>query len=152
MRNEGYISLKDTAAIQPPEYLPKNVDAAFREGAICMSSKCFNGAGTMFRLCIDLSTRAMLPEEDVDGLNARIRRSLGLKLKWLFDHGKLPNALRELSECIKDDGDDGAHEGNLTEAEAGDLIDFTYEILERIYTEPEKLRLAKERRESRHRS
>ncbi len=151
MRNEGYISLKDTAPIQPTEYLPKNIEAAFREGAVCMSVRCFNGAGTMFRLCIDLATRAMLPEGDIEGLNQRTRRSLGLRLQWLFDHGKLPDALRELSECIKDDGDDGAHQGTLNEGEAGDLLDFTHMILERIYTEPERLRLAKERRETRRR-
>lgn len=150
MNNQGFITLKDMATTQPPEYLPKNIDAAFREGAVCMSVKCFNGAGTMFRLCIDLATRAMLPQDDVEGLNQRIRRSLGLRLAWLFDHGILPEALRDLSQCIKDEGNDGAHEGTLTEKEADDLLDFTYEILERIYTDPERLRLAKERRETRH--
>jgi hypothetical protein len=149
MRNEGFISLKDTASTRPPEYLPAKIDAVFREGAICMSVKCFNAAGTMFRLCIDLATRSMLSEGEVDGLNSRVRRNLGLRLPWLLNKGVLPESLRELSSCIKDDGNDGAHEGNLTAEDAEDLLDFTFVLLERIYTEPERLKLAKERRDTR---
>ena len=114
-----------------------------------MSIGCFNAAGTMFRLCVDLATRSMLPEEEVEGLNARVKRNLGLRLPWLFDNDVLPEALRELSGCIKDDGNDGAHEGTLSEEDAEDLLDFTSVLLERIYTEPERLRFAKERREKR---
>lgn len=146
---EGFISLKDVATRQPPDYLPENIDLIFREGATCFSVGCYNAAGTMFRLCIDLATRSMLPEEGVKGLNAKVRRDLGLRLPWLFDNDKLPEALRELSSCIKDDGNDGAHEGNLQKEDAEDMLDFTFELLERIYTEPERLRLAKERREKR---
>ena len=113
MRIEGYISLKDTVTTKPPEHIPENIDTSFREGAACMSSGCYNAASTMFRLCIDLSTRAMLPAGEAEGLNSRVRRNLGLRLPWLFDNGILPEALRELSSCIKDDGNDGAHEGSL---------------------------------------
>jgi len=147
---ESFVSLKDMTALEPPEYLPKNIDNIFREGAVCMSVKCFNAAGTMFRLCIDLATLSMLPEDNGVGLNHKTRRDLGLRLPWLFDNGKLPEGLRELSLCIKDDGNDGAHAGTLTYEEAEDLLDFTYAMLERIYTEPERLRIAKERREARH--
>ena len=148
MEVKGHISLKDMAAEQPPEHLPENIDAAFREGAACMAIGCINAAGTMFRLCLDLATRSMLPEE-AEGLNARTRRSLGLRLPWLFDNSVLPEFLRELSACIKDDGNDGAHEGTLSEGDAGDIFDFTYIMLERIYTEPKRIELAKERRASR---
>lgn len=57
--------------------------------------------------------------------------------------------LRELSLCIKEDGNDGAHAGSLTKDDAEDLLDFTFALLERIYTEPERLRLAQERRNAR---
>lgn len=152
MAVESFISIKDIAARKPPEYLPKNIDAAFREGAACMSIGCYNAAATMFRLCIDLATRGMLPDGEVDGLHKRTRRNLGLRLPWLFDNGKLPETLRGLSECIKDDGNDGAHEGSLTKEDALDLLDFTFEMLERIYTDAEKLRLAEERRRARRES
>jgi hypothetical protein len=150
VNKEGFISLKDMGAIKPPEHLPEDINKIFSEGAVCMAVQCFNAAGTMFRLCIDLATRSMIPKEDVDGLNNKTRRDLGLRLPWLFNNGKLPEGLKELSECIKDDGNDGAHQGNLTEREAEDLLDFTFAMLERLYTEPERLKLAKERRTARH--
>ena len=103
----------------------------------------------MFRLCVDLATKSMLPAEDAPGLNAKTRRDLGLRLPWLFESGRLPEALRYLSSCIKEDGNDGAHAGSLSEADAADLLDFSIALLERIYTEPERLRLAKERRDAR---
>ncbi|MBA3385446.1 MAG: DUF4145 domain-containing protein [Chthoniobacterales bacterium] len=78
-----------------------------------------------------------------------MRRSLGLRLPWLFDHALLPGGLRDLSHCIKEDGNDGAHAGSLSREDAEDLLDFTRALLERLYTEPEKLRLAQERRAER---
>jgi hypothetical protein len=37
----------------------------------------------------------------------------------------------------------------LNKADAEDLLDFTVALLERLYTEPERLKLAKARREER---
>jgi len=149
MNIEGFISLKDAAAIEPPEHLPEEIAAAFTEGAKCLAISCHNAAATMFRLCVDIATRQMIPEADEPGLNAKVRRNLGFRLPWLFDTGRLPEALRDLSSCVKEDGNDGAHEGTLLKGDADDLLDFTTALLERIYTEPERLRLAKERRDAR---
>jgi hypothetical protein len=146
---EGFINLKDTSAVKPPEHLPKNIEESFKEGATCLATECFNAAATMFRLCIDLATRPMLPKIDEKGLNSQIRRNLGLRLPWLFDNDLLPISLKELSTCVKEDGNDGAHAGTLKKADAEDLLEFTHAFLERLYTEPEKLRLAKERRDVR---
>lgn len=146
---EDYISQKDADARPAPEYLPQDINAAFEEGAKCLAVGCHNAAATMFHLCVDIATRSLLPKEDEKGLNAKIRRNLGLRLLWLIDNGILPEALRDLSTCIKDDGNDGAHVGSLGEQDAEDLVDFTTVLLERLYTEPERLRLAKERREAR---
>lgn len=145
----GFVSLKDSHGIDPPKHLPDNINAAFEEATRCLAVGCPNAAAAMFRLCIDLATELMLPNENTDGLNAAIRRSLGLRLEWLFNTGRLPEALRELSAAVKDDGNDGAHEGTLTKDDAEDLLDFATALLERLYTEPERLRLAKERREAR---
>ncbi len=147
----GYVSLKDKATAAPPEHVPDDIAAVFREGATCFAVGCYNAAGTMFRLCVDLATRSMLPapEEEAPGLNATIRRNLGLRLPWLFDNGRLPLDLKALSSCIKDDGNDGAHAGTLKREDAEDLLDFTTALLERIYTEPQRLRSAEERRAAR---
>ncbi len=146
---EGVISLKDRITEKPPEFVPENIESIFKEGATCLAVNCYNAAGTMFRLCIDLVTKDMLPEEDVDGLIQRIRRNLGLRLPWLFDNNYLPEALREISSCVREDGNDGAHAGTLNKSDAEDLLDFSRILLERIYTEPERLRLAQERRRQR---
>jgi hypothetical protein len=146
---EGYISLKDFHHAQPPDHVPTAIKAVFDEGATCLAVECFNAAGTMFRLCVDMATRNLLPQQDTNGLNAAIRRSLGLRIPWLLDNKLLPETLRELSTCIQQDGNDGAHAGTLQKAEAEDLLDFTTALLERLFTEPERLRLAKQRRDAR---
>jgi len=92
----------------------------------------------------------MLPTEGAEGgPNAKTRRDLGLRLPWLFANNKLPSDLRELSAAIREDGNDGAHQGTLTKEEAYDLLDFTTALLERVFTEPEKIKLAEKRRQQR---
>jgi hypothetical protein len=103
----------------------------------------------MFRLCIDLATKAMLPEGDADGLNRTVRRNLGFRLPWLFQREHLPRSLEDLSSCIKEDGNDGAHEGTLQRADAEDILDFTRVLLERLYSEPAQILRANERRAAR---
>lgn len=103
----------------------------------------------MLRLCVDLATRPLLPNENTPSLNAKIRRDLGLRLPWLFENGKLSGDLRELSKCIREDGNDGVHTGLLTKEDAEDLLDFTSTLLERMFTEPGRLRLAQARRDAR---
>lgn len=146
---ESFISLKDRDVTAPPEHLPNNVEAAFVEGARCLVVGCPNAAATMFRLSIDLATKVMLPQEDTAGLNPKTRRDLGLRLPWLIDNKILPEALRDLSHCIKEDGNDGAHAGSLTKEDAEDLLDFAFALFDRIFTEPKRLELAKERRQLR---
>lgn len=145
----GLITLKDFATTQPPEHLPPAIEAAFREGATCVAVGCFNAAATMFRLCIDLATRELLPDPAAPAPAAKVRRDLGLRLPWLLDNGFLPEGLRELSHCVKEDGNDGAHAGTLTKEDADDLLDFCVALLERLFTEPERLKLAKARRDAR---
>ena len=149
LRVERYITTRDRANTPPPDYLPENIRLAFEEGSMCLSVKCFNAAGTMFRLCVDHATTALIPDANSNGLNSAIRRSLGLRLQWLFENGYLPQALRDLSHAVKEDGNDGAHAGLLTEQDAEDLLDFTVALLERLYTEPKRLELAIARRAAR---
>lgn len=148
-RVRGYISLKDQISSPPPEYLPTAIDAAYKEGSACLATGCYNAAAAMFRLCLDLATRGLLPPEN-EAPNSKIRRSLGLRIEWLLNNGKLDRNLEELSSCIKDDGNDGAHDGTLGQVDAEDIKDFTFIFLERLYTEPQRLENAKTRRAQRH--
>jgi hypothetical protein len=147
---KGYVTLKDRDAASPPEFVDPDVAAAFQEGAICASVNCFNAAGTMFRLALDLATQRLLPPPEEPEPNKKVRRDLGLRLPWLFAQGKLPRDLEGLATCVKDDGNDGAHRGTLTEAEAADLMDFTRLVLERLFTEPGRIKAAEVRRAQRN--
>jgi Domain of unknown function (DUF4145) len=153
---DGFISLRDNSAQKSPEHLPKEIEDIFKEGAACLEIRCNNAAATMFRLCVDLTTRPLLPDPEDSTKpqpnNSKTRRDLGLRLTWLFDNGILPTHLRELAKCIREDANDGAHVGTLTKQDAEDLLDFTTALLERLFTEPKRLQLAEERRKARRSS
>jgi hypothetical protein len=146
---ERYISLRDMGAQSPPDYVAPDVANAFNQGATCFAVECWDAAAAMFRKSIDLATRPMLPEAEEEGLNAKVRRDLGLRLPWLFKTNRLPSDLKDLSVCIREDGNDGAHAGALNKIDAEDVLDFTRALLERIYTEPERLKIATARRAER---
>jgi hypothetical protein len=148
-KTNGYICIKDMGAMKPPDHVPKAIANAFTEGATSLATQCWNAAGTMFRLAIDLSTRPLLPKDDADGLNKRTRRDLGLRLPWLFKTGRLPAGLEDLSHAVREDGNDGAHQGTLTREDAFDLAEFTFALLERLFTEPKMIKLAQARRAER---
>jgi hypothetical protein len=139
-----HVSVWDTATLPTPEHLPLEVEQVVKEANRCMSANCWNAASAMYRLALDLVTKALLPESGEPA--SKIRRSLGLRLDWLFDNDKLPPALRELAHCVKEDGNDGAHVGILTKENAEDLQDFAYRLLDRVVSEPKRLELAAERR------
>lgn len=145
-----FVSVKDTLQRSPPAYLPAPVHACFSEGAACFSIECFNAAAAMFRLCLDLATKGLLPVNDSDGGPNRAQRTrLFDRIEYLLDEKILPAGLRDLADCVREDGNDGAHDGTLTKADAEDLIDFTEALLERVFTEPERLKLAQQRRQAR---
>jgi len=149
---KGFISLKDLAAAKPPEHLPGDIARAFNEGSTCFSVNCFNAAVAMYRLCLDLATKSLLPQEDTPGLSEHGRRNLSPRLKWLFENKRLDHTLEDLSHCIKDNGNDGAHDGTVTDKDAQDVQDFTFELLDRLYTRPKRIELAKSRRDERHKT
>jgi len=104
----GFVSLKDEAGVSPPEHLPDDISLAFREGATCCVVKCWNAAaGAMFRLCIDLATKARLPPVGETDIKGHERGKLALRLRWMFANGVLPKDLEGLSQCIREDGNDG---------------------------------------------
>jgi hypothetical protein len=144
-----YVSLKNETSEQPPDHLPDNIAAAFQEGASCLAIGCYNASAAMFRLALDVATRAMLPQGEVEGLNAKVRRDLGLRLPWLFKNKLIPSDLEELSHCIKEDGNDGVHAGILKQEDADDIVDFTRALLTRLYTEPARVKIATARRDAR---
>lgn len=142
-----YVGLADIAAKPVPDDLPEEIAAAFKEGARCAAIGCYNAAGAMFRLCLDLATKGLLPPLETEGgPDKQARRNLAPRLRWLFDNQRLPNELRDLSDAVKANGDDGAHEGVLKLADAEDIYDFAFALLGRLYTDPARIAAAEQRR------
>ena len=56
---QGYISVANHNTTLPPKHCPPEIDNAFQEGAKCMAVGCYNAAGAMFRLCLDLATKKL---------------------------------------------------------------------------------------------
>ncbi len=140
------VSVQDQNVVSPPEYLPEIIDKVMREANTCLSMQCANAAATMYRLALDLCTKPLVADGEA---NPAIRRSLGLRLRWLLDNDRIPRDLERLAQCIQQDGNDGAHDGTLTREDAEDIKDFTDALLARLYTEPRRLELAEERRAAR---
>jgi hypothetical protein len=139
----GLVTVKDLARHSPPDYVPDNIASAFKEAVTCLSVECWNAAGAMFRLCVDLAIKPKLPQNAPPSL---IKAPLGPQLDWLFKNGVFPEEVEPPSSCIKDDGNDGVHAGILKREDAEDLLDFTTQLLERMFTTPERLKLAEKRR------
>lgn len=146
-----FTSPADQASRPIPESLPINVANCFREGAAAFAIGAYNASAAMFRLSLDIATKELLPDGQADsgGPNNAQRKRLYDRLAFLFDRRLIAPELRDLADCVREDGNDGAHDGNLTKADAEDLIDFAEQLLERVYTEPARLRIAKARREAR---
>lgn len=142
VRVTGHVSLVDESAIDCPEHVPQNLKLIFDEGASCYSLSCFNASVAMFRLLLDLDTKEIALENNVQGnLNARLQR--------LFRENLLPAELEDLSHCIRQNGNDGAHDGTIGSAEAEDIMDFTISYLETRYTFPYRVQARKLARQQR---
>ena len=147
----GHLTLKDNARSEPPEHVAEAIAAIYREGATCAATECWNASLAMFRLCLDLATRPLLPDTPAEsgGPNRHQRQNLRARVEWLLEKEVLPKDLGHLVENIREDGNDAAHEGSVSKDEAEDAADFAHELLRRVYTEPERIRIAQRRRTER---
>lgn len=135
--------LADIISQKSPEHVPANVEKAFNEAATCFAVQCYNAAGAIFRLCLDLTTKDLMPIGD------KPIKILHQRLEYLFGQNIIPNRLKDLSSCIKDDGNDAAHDGNIDRDTAEDMLIFTTNLLEEIYTSNYKIQNATQRRSER---
>nr|WP_170538997.1 DUF4145 domain-containing protein [Ruegeria arenilitoris] len=141
------VTLRDRNQAAPPDHVPKEIETVIREANACLASECWNAAAAMYRLALDMATKSLLPSEGEP--SAKVRRSLGLRIQWLFDEQKLPLDLKGLADCLQQDGNDGAHDGTIVKEDADDLHDFCFELMRRLYTEPRRVELAEARRAAR---
>ena len=146
---ERFISLRDNIIHRPPNHIPDPIKAVFEEGAACFSIECWNATGAMFRTCLDLASKDKIQGVNEKDITKHQRENMAARIEWLFDKKKLPDNLKELADCIRQDGNDGAHDGTLGKDEADDLLDFTIQILEHFYTQPAKAEESRRRRAER---
>lgn len=147
----GHVSIATMHSEEAPKFTPDKISKVFLEAEMCRATSCWNAAAAMYRLCIDLATKALLsPEKAEDGgPNRDERKKLGPRVLHLIETGKIANRLKGLADCIREDGNDGVHDGTLTQDDADDLAVFTKILLEDIYLLPGQIRVASERREAR---
>ena len=148
----GYINIRNMASCPAPENIPeKRIEDVFREGAESVTGNCPNAAVAMFRLCIDLATKSLLLKlsGEVDDIPKHVEKSLKARLDWLLENNKLPEDLKELSHCIREDGNAGVHDGIITLDDAKDIMDFCSILLTRLYTDPARIEAAQRRQEDR---
>lgn len=157
--NAGFRSLGFVFVVGGAEACPAHVDADIRlifdEAAKCLSISCYQAAGSMFRKVLDVATRKMLPAQPdpedkshPDYIAWKVRKDLRLRLDWLLQNGKLNAALEPIMDCVREDGNDAAHD-NIGVTEAQDLQDFTVVFLETVYTVPGQIRENQSRRAER---
>ncbi len=144
-----FISLRDNIVHRPPDSIPDPIKAVFEEGAACFSIECWNATGAMFRTCLDLASKDKIQGVNEKDITKPQRENMAARIEWLFDNKKLPENLKDLADCIRHDGNDGAHDGTLGKDEADDLLDFTIQILEHFYTQPAKAEESRRRRAER---
>ena len=135
-----------------PEHLPEQVEIPFREAAMCQAIQAWNAAGCMFRTSIDIATKELLQKLQDKTPPKEAKDNLAKRIEWLLDEGHITKKLEELSTCIRNDGNDAAHEANLGKEVVEDMTIFARLLLEEIYTTPKRIELATDRQKNRGQS
>lgn len=150
--NERIENTPSNSLVKCPEHVPDNLKSIFDEAALCYSHNCYIACASMFRLCLDVTTKDLLKEwleanqQSANQPNAKQKDKLFNRIEFLIERGVIPSDLKEYVHHIRLDGNDAAHDGSTEKDEAEDLLDFSELFLERIYTVKKQLELAQERR------
>jgi hypothetical protein len=139
---------------QCPDHVPREIERIFNEGASCAAIGAWDAAGTMFRKVLDVATRSITPKPDSADeprpSSWKTYKDLRLRLDWLFEKNRLSAGLKDLSNCIHEDGNAAAHDAEgISQPEADDLGDFTVSVMESLYTLPGQIDENRKRRDER---
>lgn len=158
----AYIEIREVVFVVPrsdicPNHVPDDIRRIYDEAALCLAVGAWDASGIMFRKVLDAATRPLLPSQaegdsrdDPNFIPIKVRRDLKLRLEWLIKNGKMREKLYDLIECIREDGNDAAHDTiGITKDEALDLSEFTLIALEELYTFPGQIEENKRRRAER---
>ena len=149
---EGVVNLVPVNSSSVPKHLPGGIEKPFREALSCSAIQAWNAAGCMFRTTVDLATKEQLQKLQKKKPPKDLKQYLAKRIDWLFDIGHISEKLKDLSTCIRKDGNDAAHEANLGKEDIEDVCDFTTLLLEELYTTPVKIQEAIQRQQHRQNS
>ena len=135
-----------------PEHLPEKIEKTFSEALACRAIQAWNAAGSMFRTTVDLATKEQLQKLQNKKPPKDLEKNLAKRIDWLFDIGHISERLKDLSTCIRKDGNDATHDANLGKEVVDDLYDFTTLLLEELYTTPKRIEEATYRQQNRQKS
>lgn len=125
-----------------PEYLPERIEQMFQAPMRAHRTRDYWLAISGFRSLADVATKEFEPPLSNKKLMARINA--------LREAGQITPAMADWAHNIRLDGNDGAHDGEpFSEEESEELMLFTETLLTYLFTMPEKVRLARERRDIR---
>ena len=113
-----------------PKHLPEKIESPFREALACQSIQVWNAAGSMLRTTVDLATKEQLQKLQNKKPPKDLEKYLAKRIDWLFVIGHISERLKDLSTCIRKDGNDATHEANLGKEDVDDLCNFTTLLLE----------------------
>ena len=135
-----------------PKFLPEEIENPFSEALACQAIQAWNAAGCMFRTTVDLATKEQLQKLQAKKPPKDLERNLSKRIVWLFSGEYISERLKDLSTCIRKDGNDAAHEANLGKVDVEDLCDFTTLLLEELFTTPKRIEEATYRQQIRHKT
>ena len=111
--------------IEAPYALPDGIANDYIEAEKNLQRRNFTSAGMMFRRVLERATKHLAPGETGKRLKDRIA--------LLAEQHRITPEVRELAECLRDDGMVAAHEEEaFTELGANQMRDFTHLFL--MYT------------------
>lgn len=123
-----------------PKYLPQLINRAFEQADIAIHQGSWEAAVAMDRRALELATKEKAPDQS--GLK------LYKRIEFLAAEGKLTPSLKDWAHSVRAVGNDAVHdEDELSEDEAHQAHELTRFILTYLYTLPEQVRLAQERRD-----
>lgn len=127
-------------SIEPPEHVPGPIADTLSGALKSLVGRIWPGAGMLARKTVEMAVAAKLGQAEVANLKAAMSK--------LKDAGELPSYVGEWGEHIRALGNDAAHRGDFNEEEAREAVEFAKEFAMSLYTRPERIRLARDRYET----
>lgn len=129
-----------TQQVDAPQNLPEHIAEAFLEAEDSLRRGKFNSAVAMDRRALELMTKDKAPDQ---------KGTLAKRIEWLESQHELTPALSQWANELRTMGNEAVHGvDGLTDAEAEATHELSRFILTYIYTLPEQVRLAKEKRDA----